>query len=475
MKELKSTKIIATLGPSTNTKEKIYQLAIAGVNVFRLNFSHCNYQFFDEMIKAIHEVNDENDMKLGILADLQGPKIRVGEVEKSEFELKEGDIVNLKSDKKVSNKNNIYVSYEGLEKDVKKDERVYINDGIIVLKIIEDIKDGAVKAEVLNGGKITARKGVNFPDTSMQLPSLTEKDLQDLEYIVNKPFNWVALSFVRTAQNIKDLKKKLKEAKHKAHIIAKIEKPEAVQNIKKIMKYCDAIMVARGDLGVEIPMEQLPGVQKELIDISIRKSKVVIVATQMMESMITNTSPTRAEVTDVANAVIQGADAVMLSGETAMGNHPIKVVQIMRKILVGAEKSFKPSKTRIKPEAKSRTFESDIVCFNAAKIANEVGAKAIIGLTVSGYTAFKVSSFRPETRIYIFSKLRSILSTLNLVRGVKGFYYNKKTSTVETHRNLISILKEKDLLQKGDMVVFTGSMPVFGGQRTNLIRVVEVD
>lgn len=475
MKELKSTKIIATLGPSTNTKEKILELALAGANVFRFNFSHCDYQFFDKMIKAIGEVNDENDMKLGSLADLQGPKIRVGDVEKSGFKLKDGEIVNLKSGKKVSDKKNIYVSYEGLEKDVKKGERVYINDGAIILEIIEDDKDGLIKAVVINGGKVTARKGVNFPDTEMQLPSLTEKDLEDLKYIVNKPFNWVALSFVRTAQNIKDLKKKLKEARHKAHIIAKIEKPEAVQDIKKIMKYCDAIMVARGDLGVEIPMEQLPGVQKELIDTCIRKSKVVIVATQMMESMITNSSPTRAEVTDVANAVIQGADAVMLSGETAMGEHPIKVVEIMRKIIVGAEKSFKPSKTRIKPEPKSRTFASDIVCFNAAKIANEVGAKAIIGLTVSGYTAFKVSSFRPETRIYIFSKLRSILSTLNLVRGVKGFYYNKKTSTAETHRNLIEILKEKNLLHKGDMVVFTGSMPVFGGQRTNLIRVVKVD
>lgn len=471
---MKKTKIIATLGPATNTKEKLLKLAKAGVDTFRLNFSHSNYELYTKLIENIIEINEEYDLTIGILADLQGPKIRVGEVLNDGFEINNGDIITLSSEDKISTSNNIYISYNSLEKDVNIGEYVYINDGKIKLLIIETV-NGKVKAKVLQGGLVTARKGVNFPNTEMNLPSLTEKDIEDLKFILDKPVNWIALSFVRTASNVKDLKRIIKSAKHTAKIISKIEKPEAISNIKKILKFSDGIMIARGDLGVEIPIEELPGVQKELIDLSIKKSKVVIVATQMMESMITNSTPTRAEVIDVSNAVLQGADAVMLSGETAMGDFPIDVVKTMNKILVGAEKSFKPSKYRPKPEAKCTTFTSDVICFNAAKIANEVNAKAIVGLTISGYTAFKVSSFRPNTSIYIFSKVRSILCTLNLVRGVTGFYYNQNTNTEETHTNLALILKEKGLVNEGDIIVHTGSMPVFQKQRTNLIRVAVVE
>ncbi len=475
MNELKNTKIIATLGPATNTKEKILKLAQSGVDVFRLNFSHSNYELYTKLINYIIEINNENDLTIGILADLQGPKIRIGEVATNGFDLIDGAIVNLSSDKKISTSKNIYISYDGMENDVEIGENIYIDDGKIKLEVTGKNKHGFVQAKVLKGGIVTARKGVNFPNTKMNLPSLTEKDYNDLHFILDKPVNWIALSFVRTAQNLKDLRKIIKKSKHTAKIIAKIEKPEAVTNIKKILKYCDAIMVARGDLGVEIPIEELPGVQKYLIEISVKKSKVVIVATQMMESMIHNSTPTRAEVIDVSNAVLQGADAVMLSGETAMGEYPIEVVKTMSKILQGAEKSFKPSKDRSKPEAKCATFTSDIICFNAAKISNEVNAKAIIGLTISGFTAFKVSSYRPNARIYIFSKVRSILCTLNLVRGVTGFYYNKNTNTEETHANLVKILKDKGLVSEGDIIVHTGSMPVFQKQRTNLIRVATVD
>jgi len=474
MENLKRTKIIATLGPATSTKEKLLKLANAGVDVFRLNFSHSNYELYSTLINNIIEINEEHDLTIGILADLQGPKIRVGEVENNRFELNGGDIVTISSENKISNTKNVYISYDGLEKDVKVGEYIYINDGKIKLLVVEN-NNGKVKTKVLKGGLVTARKGVNFPDTEMNLPSMTEKDIEDLKFILDKPINWIALSFVRTHQNVKDLKRIIRTAKHTAKIIAKIEKPEAVQNIKKILKHTDAIMIARGDLGVEIPIEELPGVQKELIEISIKKSKVVIVATQMMESMIDNSTPTRAEVIDVSNAVLQGADAVMLSGETAMGHFPIEVVHTMNKILIGAEKSFKPSKYRPKPEPKCTTFTSDVICFNAAKIANEVNARAIVGLTISGYTAFKVSSFRPETNIYIFSKVRSILCTLNLVRGVTGFYYNKNTNTEETHANLSKLLKEKGLVKAGDIIVHTGSMPVFQKQRTNLIRVAVVE
>lgn len=475
MEKLKNTKIIATLGPATSTKEKLLKLANAGVNVFRLNFSHSNYELYTTLINDIVHINEQYDLTIGILADLQGPKIRVGDVENDGFEINSGDIITISSQNKISNSKNIYISYNGLENDVKIGEYVYIDDGKIKLLITDKNMGGLVQAKVLKGGIVTARKGVNFPNTSMQLPSLTEKDLNDLIFILDKPVNWIALSFVRNAQNIKDLKKIIKKSKHTAKIIAKIEKPEAIINIKKILKYCDGIMVARGDLGVEIPIEELPGVQKKLIEIAVKKSKVVIVATQMMESMIHNSTPTRAEVIDVSNAVLQGADAVMLSGETAMGEFPIEVVKTMSKILVGAEKSFKPSKYRSKPEAKCTTFTSDVICFNAAKISNEVNAKAIIGLTISGFTAFKVSSYRPNARIFIFSKVRSILCTLSLVRGVTGYYYNKNTNTEETHFNLTNILREKGLVKKGDIVVHTGSMPVFQKQRTNLIRVAVVE
>jgi pyruvate kinase len=473
MNSYTNTKIVATLGPATDTKDKILELVNAGTDVFRLNFSHVNYEIYEKLINYIVEINEEYDLTIGLLADLQGPKIRIGEVENDGFNIKTGEIITISSEKKISNCRELFISYDGMEEDVKPGERIFINDGKIVLEIVGVDKN--VKAKVIEGGLVKARKGVNFPDTDMQLPSLTSKDLSDLQFILKFPVNWIALSFVRNETNIRDLKKVIKNAKHSAKIIAKIEKPEAVKNIKSILRHCDAIMVARGDLGVEIPIEELPGIQRYLIDTSIRKSKVVIVATQMMESMINNTSPTRAEVTDVANAVLQGADAVMLSEETAMGNHPAIVVQTMNKIIRGAEKSFKPIKETQKPEPKSETFESDIVCFNAAKIANEIEAKAIIGLTISGYTAFKVSSFRPEMSIFMFSKIRSILATLNLIRGVRGFYYNIDSSTEETHRNLTRILREKSLITEGDLVVHTSSMPVFQKQRTNLIRVARVE
>ncbi len=475
MKPLTNTKIIATLGPATNSKEKILELINAGVDVFRLNFSHVDYNEYEKMINYVAQLNEEYDFTIGLLADLQGPKIRIGDVEGEGFLVETDDIIALSAERKISNKKELYISYETLEQDVKPGERVFINDGKIILEIIDNDKSKGVLAKVLTGGFIKARKGVNFPDTQMQLPSMTKKDIEDMEFITKFPINWIALSFVRTEANVKDLKKLIKSYKHGAKIIAKIEKPEAVKNIKSILRNADGIMVARGDLGVEIPIEELPGVQRDLIETSIKKSKVAIVATQMMESMINNSSPTRAEVTDVANAVLQGADAVMLSEETAMGNYPALVVETMNKIIMGAEKSFRPKKEIPKPEAKSETFESDIVCFNAAKMADELEAKAIIGLTISGYTAFKVSSFRPEASIFIFSKVRAILSTLNLIRGVKGFYYDINSSTEETHRNLTRILKEKSYLSDGDLVVHTSSMPVFEKQRTNLIRVAMVE
>lgn len=473
--QARGTKIIATLGPASNSYDQIHQLMHEGVDVFRINFSHGSHEDHLRVIQHINKLNEIHEFSVGILADLQGPKIRVSSVENDAMELRNGERIKLFGGTEMSKDGHLYVGYDRLEEDVNPGERVLIDDGKIILRITKvDSNQEWVEAEVEFGGFLKPNKGVNFPDTDLSLPSLTEKDLNDLDFILWQNVNWIALSFVRNANNITELRKLIKARKHKAKIIAKIEKPEAVENIKKIVKVADGVMIARGDLGVEIPMEEVPAVQKQIINLCIKRSKVVIVATQMMESMIENATPSRAEVTDVANAVIEGTDAVMLSGETAMGRHPQLVVQKMRKIINSVENANIASPNRPKPEAKSRTFLHDVVCFNAAKLADDLNAKAIIGVTVSGYTAFKVSSFRPRTKMYVFSNIRSVLSTLNIVRGVKGFYYEGNGSIEETHDHLVEFLKERGLLNDGEVVVHTGTMPLKEKGRTNMIKVGKV-
>jgi len=473
IKPYTSTKVIATVGPASNSYEMIHELIHAGVDVFRLNFSHGTHQDHLKVIEHISKLNQIHDFSVGILADLQGPKIRVGQVENDGIEMKQDVIFKIHPGQKTSKDTDLYVSYEHLTADIRQGERILIDDGKIVLKVAE-VKPKFLEAKVVFGGTLKSRKGVNFPDSALSIPALTEKDLADLEFILTQPVNWIALSFVRNAKNIDELRKVIKAKKHDALIIAKIEKPEAVKDIKAIVRASDGIMVARGDLGVEIPMEELPAIQKQVINLSIKQSKTVIVATQMMESMITNNSPTRAEITDVANAVLQGSDAVMLSGETAVGLHPLVVVEHMKKIIHAAENYELSNTAGPTPKPKSNTFINDIVCFNAARIADEVEARAIIGVTVSGYTAFKVSSFRPKSKIFVFSNVRSVLSTLNLVRGVIGFYYAELSSIEQTHKDLVTILKHKEYLSEGDIVVHTGAMPLSGKGRTNMIRVARV-
>lgn len=473
IKPYTSTKVIATVGPASGSYEMIHELIHAGVDVFRLNFSHGSHEDHLKVIEHISRLNQIHDFSVGILADLQGPKIRVGLVQDDSLEMNQGDIFKIHPGQKLSKDKDLYVSYENLTQDIKPKERILIDDGKIVLEVSE-VKPRYLEVKVIFGGILKSKKGVNFPDSDLSIPALTEKDLADLDFILTQPVNWIALSFVRSAKNIDDLRKVIKAKKHDARIIAKIEKPEAVKNIKAIIRASDGIMVARGDLGVEIPMEELPAIQKQVINLSIKQSKTVIVATQMMESMIQNNSPTRAEITDVANAVLQGADAVMLSGETAVGAYPLLVVEHMKKIIHAAENYGLSGTTGPEPKAKSSTYINDIVCFNAARIADEVEARAIIGVTVSGYTAFKVSSFRPKSKIFVFSSVRSVLSTLNLVRGVIGFYYAEMRSIEQTHSDLVTILKHKEYLVDGDIVVHTGTMPLTEKGRTNMIRVARV-
>lgn len=472
-----NTKIVATVGPASSSREMLIALIQEGVDVFRLNFSHGNHEIHQQTIELIHEIRKDHDLHVGILADLQGPKLRVGSIENNGIELEEGDIITMTNTPCEGTKEAIYMSYEDFARDVEVGEKVLVDDGKLEFEVIETDNESTVKLKTLFGGTLSSNKGVNLPQTAISQPSLTEKDLEDLEFILTQPVNWIALSFVRKAEDISELKKKISNAGHTAKVIAKIEKPEAVQNIDSIIKATDATMVARGDLGVEVPMEQLPAIQKSIIKKCIQHAKPVIVATQMMESMITNPSPTRAEVTDVANAVLDGADAVMLSGETSVGKHPNLVVQAMNKIIEEAEKHYSVEGTRPIPDPASPTFYSDTICINAAKISDEIGSKAILGLTVSGYTAFKVSSYRPKGKIYVFSDQEYMLDTLNLVWGVRCLMYRNFSSatTDETIDQLCEILKEKGLLEVGDFVVNTGSMPLHKRNRTNMLKITKVD
>lgn len=470
-----NTKIVATVGPASNSYDNLLELVRVGVDVFRLNFSHGKHEDHGKVIDLIKQINQKFNVHIGILADLSGPKLRIGEVA-DDVKLEEDSEISIVNTPCLGTEEKVYLNYGDFAKDVVPGEKVLIDDGKIILEVLRTNKTDQVDLKVLFGGKLSSNKGVNLPDTKTSLPSLTEKDLKDLEFILTMPVNWIALSFVRSHKDILDLEKKINAAKHPAKIIAKIEKPEAVNNIDKIIKYSNGIMIARGDLGVEMPMEKLPSIQKEIIRKCIQRARTVIVATQMMESMITAPSPSRAEVTDVANAVLDGTDAVMLSAETAMGRHPARVVLAMNRIIEETEKHYKdfPQK-RPKASHKSSTFYSDVVCLNAAKTAEDIKADAIIGMTISGYTAFKISSYRPDNKIYIFSEEPHILATLNLVWGVRCYYYDKYTTTDETIDDVVEILKKNGKLNKGDVVVNTGSMPILKKLRTNMLKITMVE
>jgi pyruvate kinase len=472
---LQKTKIIATVGPACSEYDQLLELARTGVHIFRLNFSHGSHEEYRKVIEHIRTINDTHNLLAGILCDLQGPKLRIGDLAEKSINLVKGDVIRFVQNPCPGTREAIYISYPDLSADVKPGERVLIDDGSIELRVTAVEKDGSVLLTVLHGGTLFPRKGVNFPDTQISMPCLTEKDLADLDFILTQPVNWIALSFVRSGKDVKRLREIIDDRKHPAKIIAKIEKPEAVTKIRKIVNFANAIMIARGDLGVEMPMEKLPGIQKQIIQLCIQRARPVIVATQMLNHMIDNPAPTRAEVTDVANAVLEGTDAVMLSAETSIGKYPVESVRVMQRIIREAEGLYQLQGKRPKPVPKSGTFYSDIVCFNASKTAEEIHARALIGMTISGYTAFKLSSYRPKTPIFIFSEEAHMLATLNLVWGVHGFYYDKFTTTDETIHDVIEILKAYGVLRSGDVAVNTGSMPINKRMRTNMLKVTIVE
>jgi pyruvate kinase len=471
------TKIVATVGPACDSYEQLLALVKAGVNVFRLNFSHGSHEDKAQIIDSIRKINSTEPYNISILGDLQGPKLRVGEIQNNALEVFPGDILTFTNEKLVGTLDKIYVSYPNLHQDVTIGNKIMIDDGKMEVKVISVEPNHDVKVQVTMGGVISSKKGINLPDTKISLPALTEKDLVDLEFIIEQKLDWVALSFVRHVKDLIGLRSKLTEKNSKTKIIAKIEKPEALVNIRDIIIESDGIMIARGDLGVELPVEQVPLIQKQIIRKCLHRAKPVIVATQMMESMIDRVKPNRSEITDVANAVLEGADAVMLSGETATGKHPVLVVETMRKIIMQVEKTdYRYNlEDELVPQPHSPSFLSDAICYNACKLARDTKADALIGMTQSGYTAFMLSSYRPASPLYIFSKEKSLINQLSLSWGVRAFHYAEEESLDDILSDQIEILKERGFIKEGDLVVNTGSTPVHLHLPTNVLKISRVD
>ena len=471
---INKTKIIATLGPATSSKSMIKQLILRGVNVCRLNFSHLTHEQAKQAIVNIKEANKELHTHTAILADLQGPKIRVGIFEKP-LQLKKGTIIQFSTNEK--DKNSIFINYNQFAKDVKKGDRILLDDGKLSLLVEETDGKSKVKLKVVFGGLLQSNKGVNLPSTIISLPCLTKKDKEDLSFILEEKIEWIGLSFVRNSDDVTQLKKIIKRhKKSKALVIAKIEKPEAIEDIDKIIELSDAVMVARGDLGVEVPLHKVPVYQKMIVQKCIKQAKPVVIATQMLESMTDNISATRAEVNDVANSVIDGADAMMLSGETSVGLHPLRAVDTMRKVIKDVEKSkHNISKNQIQRElVVNKRYVSNAICANACQISEQVKAKAIITATYSGYNTIKTSSYRPSAYIYAFTNNHTILNTLSLVWGVKAFYYEGGKTTDLTIADTKEILRKKKFVKKGDTVINIASMPALEMGMTNMMKLSKV-
>ena len=473
------TKIVATVGPACDTYDKLLELVKAGVNVFRLNFSHGSHEDKTKIIEHIRKINSTEPYNISILGDLQGPKLRVGEIENGALEINKGDILTFTSTQKVvGTKEKIYVSYPNLHHDVKVGDKILIDDGKLEVIVVEIDKDsGDIKVAVTYGGILLPKKGVNLPDTAISLPAMTEKDIIDFDFITAQELDWVALSFVRKVDDMIDLKRRVQEKNSNIKIMAKIEMPSALDDLRNIINHSDGVMVARGDLGVELPVEKVPLAQRDIIRKCIHRGKPVIVATQMMESMIDRVKPNRSEITDVANAVLEGADAVMLSAETATGKHPTLVVETMCKIIKEVEKTeYRYNREEdLKPQPKSPSFLSDAICYNACKIARDVAADALIGMTQSGYTAFVLSSYRPKSPLYIFTKKKWLVNQLSLSWGVRAFYYAEEEGLDNIIFDQIDILKERGFLKAGSIVVNTGSTPVHLHLPTNVIKITKVE
>ena len=469
------TKIVATLGPASTARPMLKKLMNAGVDVFRVNFSHANYAETSETVKNIRELSLELNIHASVLGDLQGPKIRLGAVKENVF-VKKGDVIEITT-KYVSEGDAkcVSINYLDFPKDVAVDEKILINDGKLIFKVLKTNKKDLVHAKVLQGGALESRKGVNLPNTNISLPALTEKDKEDALFAVKKGFDWIALSFVRSKEDIAILQRLIKSASSdKTPIIAKIEKPEAIANMDEIILAADGIMVARGDLGLEIPAEEVPLNQKLLVSKSKKARKPIIIATQMMESMIDSLTPSRAEVNDVANSVMDGADAVMLSGETSVGQFPVEVVNTVEKIIRRVEDSPLIKSPFDLPSVKAKRLLTKSICFHAASIANEINASAICTLTNSGYTGWQISSWRPSSMILVFTSNKRILSQLNLLWGVKGLFYDNFVSTDSTIDEVNELARTNGFVKRNDLVINLSAMPIAAKGEVNTLRISKI-
>ena len=476
MSTRKKTKIVATLGPACSSKKIIKEMIDAGVNVFRINFSHADYEDVTERIAIIRELNEEFGYTTAILADLQGPKLRVG-VMKADVVVNPGDIITFQTAEDVpGTADRVYMNYKEFPRDVQPGEKILLDDGKLMFEALETNGTTEVVCKVIQGGPLKSKKGVNLPNTKVSLPALTQKDIKDALFAIENHVDWIALSFVRTPKDLEELQDLIAaHSDHKIPIIAKIEKPEAVENIDKIVAFCDGLMVARGDLGVEIPAHEVPLIQKKLIHRAKTARIPVIVATQMMETMITSLTPTRAEVNDVANSVMDGADAVMLSGETSVGSYPVQVIEKMTQIIEAVEDSPLIVVPQNPPHVRTKRFVTKSICYHAAIMANDIKAKAICTLTNSGYTAFQISAWRPQAHILVYTSNRRILTQLNLLWGVNAFYYDKFVSTDDTVEDINLIAKQQGFVKKGDMLINLAAMPVANKGMVNTLRISEIE
>jgi len=473
--ERSHTKIIATIGPATRNREILEQMIREGVDVFRINFSHGTHEEHLKTIRFIQQLNDELGSSVAILADLQGPKLRVGEMENDQINLEDGQEFSFVTSPCTGDREKAYISYEQLPGDVTAGELILVDDGKLIFKVIESNGKDCVKTRVIAGGALSNRKGVNLPDTKVTLPSLTDKDIKDAQFALDHQVDWIALSFVRREKDIMDLKALVDAHTTKALIIAKIEKPEALDEINEIIVAADGIMVARGDLGVEVDFHKVPLIQKSIIKKCIERSKPVIVATQMMESMIENPTPTRAEANDVANAVLDGADTVMLSGETAVGKYPVQTIRNMQMIIDSTETDEFLFYREHPPLPLSDTFLPDSICYNAVRLAEQVNAAAIVSLTHSGYTPIKISSHRPRAPIFTFTMNQDLIRHLSLIWGVRTYYFAECYDVNEYLDYTEEFLVSHNLLKKGDLVVHVGSFPILEKGKTNMMKLTRVN
>jgi pyruvate kinase len=471
------TKIVATMGPASAKKDVLLAMIKAGVNICRLNFSHGKVEDHKAVIDTIREINEQYKTNVGILADLQGPKIRIGLVKDGGIHLINGTRINMTTHECIGDDNQIYITYDTFPQDVQPDEIILLDDGKIQMRVIETNRKDTVVCEVVHGGILTSRKGVNLPNTKVSIPSLTEEDLDNLKYALEWDVDWIGLSFVRTGEDIHELKRIIARSGKAAKVIAKVEKPEAIDNIDDIIAATDGVMVARGDLGVEMPLEEVPLLQKMIARKCREASKPVIVATQMLESMITTPRPTRAEVNDVANSVLDGADAVMLSGETSVGEFPVIVIETMSKIIRNVEDLGYPfnSNKAANSDTSSVNYLSDAVCGSAVYLAEHTNAVGIVSMTTSGYTAFEISSYRPKAGTFIFTSNKHLLNALSLLWGVKTFYYDQLESTDKTISDVNNILKAENLVQEGEVVINTAAVPIIKQGKTNMLKVTVIE